>query len=254
MTNLLDRLSETSFREALPQSEVSKQLNPSAQYALSKVIERMLGGNQQKVKSKWDEDYTFTLLDQKEGRTFEEQVVLDAAKANLCLVSTHKSLLRTMTHIQFEEYWNIIGEKERASTSLVRKYWLGSGFEVDVKNVRSVDDIAKRISDRLVSDIVNFYNKYKAFREGNEKRDMAILPIKADKVSKIDKGTWSERVYYGWSRVGMDRSTYLNPLLVSLYENQSIPSNCPLTDYEKEQVIEKLGFKNNKQSAKKEAA
>lgn len=254
MSNLLDRLSETATKEALPQSEVSKQLNPAAQYALTKVMERMLGGNKPKAATKWDDNYYFTLLDQKEERTSEEQAKLDASKADLCLISTHKGLLRTMTHLQLEEYWNLIGEKERAATTVVKKYWLGNGFEVDIKNARSVDEIAKRISNRVVSDVVSFYERYKVFQEGNEKRDMAILPVKGDKVAKIDKGTWSERVYYGWSRVGMDKSTYLNNLLVSLYQNQSIPSDCPLTDYEKEQILEKLGLKNTKQTVKKEAA
>jgi hypothetical protein len=74
-------------------------------------------------------------------------------------------------------------------------------------------------------------------------------------VNKIDKGTWSDRVYYGWSKVGMDKSTYLNNLLVSLYQNQSIPANIPLTEFEREAILDKLGFKNTKNNtAKKEAA
>jgi len=253
MSNLVDRLSEAAKKETLPQSHVSKQLNPSAQYALTKVMERMLGGNKPKKATQWDDNYYFTLLEQKEERTPEEQAILDASKADLCLVSTHKNLLRTMTHQQLEEYWNLIGEKERGNTTVVKKYWLGNGFEVNINNTRSVDEIAKRISDRVISDVVSFYEKYKAFQEGNEKRDMAVLPVKADKVTKIDKGTWSNRVYYGWSKVGMDKSSYLDNLLKSLYQNQSIPSDCPLTDHEKEQIIEKLGFKNTKQTAKKEA-
>jgi hypothetical protein len=255
MSNLLDRLSETTKKETLPQNEVSKQLNPSAQYALTKVMERMLGGNKAKQATKWEDNYYFTLLDQNEALTDQEQAILDAAKADLCLVSTHKNLLRTMTHLQLEEYWNLIGEKERAATTIVKKYWLGSGFEVNINNVRSVDEIAKRISDRVIDDVVSFYGKYKAFQENSEKRDMAVLPIKGDKVNKIDKGTWSDRVYYGWSKVGMDKSTYLNNLLVSLYQNQSIPANIPLTEFEREAILDKLGFKNTKNNtAKKEAA
>jgi hypothetical protein len=254
MSNLLDRLSETQKKETLPQTEISKQLNPSAQYALIKVMERMLGGNKPKKASKWEDNYYFTLLNQQEERTDADQAILDASKADLCLVSTHKNLLRTMTHLQIEEYWNLIGEKERASTSIVKKYWLGNGFEVNINNVRSVDEIAKKISDRIISDIIGFYERYKAFQENTEKRDMAILPVKGDKVSRIDKGTWSDRVYYGWSNVGMDKSTYLNNLLVSLFQTQSIPSNIPLTEFEREAILDKLGFKNTKQNAKKEAA
>ena len=37
---------------------------------------------------------------------------------------------------------------------------------------------------------------------------------------------------------------WLNNLLVSLYQNQSIPANIPLTEFEREAILDKLGFNN----------
>lgn len=241
--SLLERLNEGVSRpsNSFSNEKLSRSLPPSSQYALSKVIEKMLGGKSKQA-TQWEDNYYFTLLDQNENRTVEEQRILDAAKADLCLVVTHKGIIRVMTHLEVEEYWNLIGEKERAATSILKKYWLGQGFQIDVNNMRNLDQLSMKITERLVSDISLFCERYKAFREGTEQRDMAVRKYKKESI-ELDKGTWSNRVYYGWSGVGIDKTTHLNNLLVSLYETNTIPKDCPLNEIETDLLLEKLNLK-----------
>lgn len=251
--SLLERLNEGVSRpsNSFSNEKLSRSLPPSSQYALSKVIEKMLGGKSKQA-SQWEDNYYFTLLEQNDNKTAEEQRILDAAKADLCLIVSHKGIIRVMAHLEFEEYWNLIGEKERAATSVLKKYWLGQGFQIDVNNMRNLDQLSLKIAERLVNDIALFCERYKAYREGTEKQDMAVRKYKKDTID-IDKGSWSSRVYFNWSKVGMDKTTHLNNLLVSLYETNTIPKDCPLNEFETDLLLEKLNLKPQTQP-KKEGA
>jgi hypothetical protein len=175
--------------------------NPEAEYALSKVAERLQGTGMKTKSVKWQEEFHLTplrdmSLEQNgfERMTPEQRATLDAGKADLCLVALHKGILRVLSHLQFEEYWNVIGEKERTETYIVRDYWLGYSFNLDLKTIKDLDGINQRISKRLIDDIKDMVTRLKEARDCEENGLEIPVQSKTFKVKRevfeIEKGTW----------------------------------------------------------------
>jgi hypothetical protein len=249
MVSLIERLGTKAVTVKKETSSIGVS-NPSAEYALSKVAERLLSTGMKTKESKWQEEYHLTplrdlSLEQNgyERMTPQQRATLDAGKADLCLVALHKGILRVLSHLQLEEYWNVIGEKERIETYLVRDFWLGYSFNLDLKTVRDLNAINQRISKRLIDDIKDMVTKLKTAREceaNNQEipRESKIFKIKRE-VFEIEKSTWLDRVYHDWSGVGMDKTTYLHLVVDSLANGLEIPASIPdtvLNPFEKEQL------------------
>lgn len=249
MVSLIDKLGSKNLKAPSPKKQIT---NIESSYALSKVVEAKLGGTS-KNKPKYIEHLHFGTLRDKENKTPEEQEVLFRGMADLCLVVLDKGIIRTMTHVQLEDYWNVISEKRRLETYIYKPYWLGDGFEVDLKAIKytsgdPMSQIEDKVSEYLINNIVQSVKKWKENPIG-----LKVYRKGTKKEHEITKGTWYERCVEGWSNVGLQYSTYRYKLLASLVENGSIPEGIPedvLSTYEREEILNRLGLTKPKTTNK----
>jgi hypothetical protein len=227
-------------------AEVQTKANTT--FALSKVIDRLLGVENQQQKFQENRHYADILQTIEKERSREQIAILNQGRADLVLVAFHRGFVRVCTHVDFENYWNVIGDRERTNTQVLRSYWLGDSFEFDLEDIKNSDnplaDLEKTISERLVNDIVWMVQKYI-----ENPIQIKVFAHARGHEMKVAKGKWRDRYITRWSGVGMRNSTYTYDLIMSLVNNKTIPDNIPfdvLSLTERELILEKLNYKSVK--------
>lgn len=254
---LIERLAPVKSVNLSPKTQEVKKA--STAYALSKVVDRLLGVKSE-TNLKFADSRHFADLVQMlpDEMTDEQRVELNKGHADLVLVAFHKGFVRVVKQVDFELYWNVIDQQKRANTQVLRSYWLGNSFEFDLEPIKFADnplaELENLISERLVSDIVWFVENYKANPPQLKKFDHA----RGHEIVR-KKGNWRDRYINRWSDVGMQYSTYTYRLIKELAEQGTIPVDIPpdvLTVSEREQILERLGLnkKLTDNKPKKEAA
>ena len=127
----------------------------NVQKAFEQVTQRLLGA-ERSVNSAYPDKMKYVNANPKDPKIFEgkmNQVLFVNWKGKLCLSNQYT----------FEaNLWNSWGQLQRSKCNVIREYWLGSGFEFELpESFSSFEDFQAYISERLVSDIVGFVQKYK---------------------------------------------------------------------------------------------
>jgi hypothetical protein len=242
---LIEKLNPIKSVNLNTNSVAKAQTQANTSFALSKVVDRLLGVESVKQKSKESRFYTDILQTLEGDRTREQIAILNQGRADLVLVAFHRGFVRVCTHVDFENYWNVIGDAERANTQVLRSYWLGDSFEFDLEDIKNsnnpITDLEKIISDRLVHDIVWMVQKYI-----ENPLQVKVFTHSRGHEIKQAKGKWRDRYITRWSGVGMKNSTYTYEMLMSLVETKTIPDTIPLdvlTLEERDSILEKLNYK-----------
>jgi hypothetical protein len=245
---LIDRIAPNN-QVNLNETSIEKQsMKANTAFALNRVVEKLIGIESKDQKFKENRHYTDILQTLDREKTPQQIAILNQGKADLVLIALPKGVIRAISHVEFESYWNAVSDKDRGLIHVIRSYWLGEAFEFDLEEVKAsetpIQSLNETISNRLIDDIVNFVRLYK-----ENPKQMRCTVNHHGRDVKDYKGTWRDRYIVRWSGVGMKSTTYLYPLLMSLVKDNKIPSDIPedcLTFDERKAILEKINPKPSK--------